>query len=99
MDMHETETVPVLFRKGSDGDITAVFPTIPHDYTGNLMTCYAHIGQHSACSRGWLRSTRPATADEYQFLFRELRSIGYSMRVVKKITRTMRNQLLAEAQH
>jgi hypothetical protein len=40
------------------------------------MSCYVHVGQHSACSFTWYRQhTRPATPDEYRDLYRELQSI------------------------
>lgn len=72
------ENVPVLFRADRSGDhkgeVTAVFPTLPADRWPN-MTCYAHIGQHSACSPDWLRTTRPTKPDEYAGLLAELRSI------------------------
>lgn len=66
---------PVIFRKNDYG-VTAVFPTLEADYAGN-MTCYAHIGQHSACSLGWYYTTKPAAETEYADLLQELKSIGY----------------------
>jgi hypothetical protein len=71
---------PVLFRADRHGphkgEVTAVFPTIPG--SPGVMTCYAHIGQHSSCSLAWHRTTRAATPAEYTSLKRELESIGYS---------------------
>jgi hypothetical protein len=64
---------PVLFR--CDSEVTAVFPTLTAG--PGEMTCYAHIGQHSGCTRGWYRTTRPARPDEYAGLLSELESIGY----------------------
>jgi hypothetical protein len=82
--------IPVLFRVDQFKEVTAVFPTIPADVNGNHMTCYAHIGQHSGCSRGWYTGTRAATPTEWHDLFVELVSIGYDdMKPVKRISRAM----------
>lgn len=92
--MANPEILPVLFRFDA-GDVTAVFPTLAADQTGALMTCYAHIGQHSACSFGWYRGTRPAKPDEYADLLQELRSIyetgpdAVTLRRAKRITHAM----------
>lgn len=74
--------LPVIFRadwnsrEGGAVHITAVFPTLPGNSDPRTATCYAHIGQHSACSPEWYRSTqRPATPEEYSDLLRELRGI------------------------
>lgn len=67
------QSVPVIFRKERDGDVTAVFPTTVAGY--NLMQCYAHVGQHSGCSFDWYRSTKPAKPKEYADLLAELRGI------------------------
>lgn len=70
---------PVLFRIDKHGafkgELTAVFPTLPG--SPGLMSCYAHLGQHSSCGRGWLASTRPAKPAEYADLQRELVRAGY----------------------
>lgn len=71
------ERLPVIFRaeRSGDfkGDVTAVFPTL--DGAPGEMTCYAHIGQHSACNLDWYYSTRPAKPNEYEALLAELRGI------------------------
>jgi len=73
------ESLPVIFRAEKSGDfkgqVTAVFPTLPHDYAGRYFTVYAHIGQHGAGSPGWYRETRAAKPDEFAPLLRELRGI------------------------
>jgi hypothetical protein len=88
---------PILFRADRSGDfkgvVTAVFPTIAADVSGNQMTCYSHIGQHSGCSLGWYHSTRAATPQEYRDLLKELQAIGYDdLRIVKRISRAMREK-------
>lgn len=72
------EKIPVLFRVDKSGDfkghVTAVFPTLPGGRWPE-MVCYAHVGQHSACSPGWLRTTRPAEPHEFADLLAELKGI------------------------
>ena len=72
--------ITVMFRRDrtKDGDVTAVMPLVDE---GNYMCrCYAHIGQHSACARSYIYSTRPATPDEYAPLLKELTSAPYFYR-------------------
>lgn len=57
------------------GDVFAYFPDIIHN--GELKTCYAHVGQHSACDPAYLRGKRLAHPIEYADLLSELKSIGY----------------------
>lgn len=75
----QPETLPVIFRADRSGDhkgsVTAVFPTLPGTSDPWTAVCYAHIGQHSACDRGWYATTRAATPAEYAGLLRELRGI------------------------
>lgn len=78
-----TERTPVLFRK-FEGEVTAVFPTIPGDNDPLTMTCYAHIGQHGSAHEAWVRQAKPAVPTEYADLLEELQSIGYSNLVIRK---------------
>ena len=74
--------VRVAFREDRDGDITAVF--IDDKSYFPYLGCYAHIGQHSVCSPGWLlRETKPAK--KYNDLLNELEEIGYNVEVVKRV--------------
>jgi len=67
----------VVFRKWPDGDIDALFPDLPANNLGNI-TCYSHIGQHSAATYlEVLRQTVPAKPEEYASLQKELESRGY----------------------
>lgn len=90
--MTEPKTI-VLFRadRRKNPEITAVFPEIPGTVGCDDMTCFAHVGQHSACSFLWYRTTRPATPDEYKCLKRELESAPYHYRlkVARRISRAM----------
>ena len=92
----------VLFR--ADGpakrpNITAVFPCIPADDSGHLMTCYAHLGQHSGCSLQWYHTTRPAKPEEYADLKAELEAKPYEYRldVRQRITSDMHEVRRSEA--
>jgi len=98
--------IPVLFRAERsgphEGEVTAVFPTVPSDHMG-AFTVYDHIGQHGSGDWGWYNQTRPATPAEYASLLRELRGIYeralapedavYRLKVVHRITGAMRDDL------
>jgi hypothetical protein len=66
------EKLPVLFRANAYG-VTAVFPTLPEN--PGEFRCYSHIGQHSACTRAWYRTTKPAAPTDYAPLLAELAAI------------------------
>ena len=66
----------VLFRADRRGKITAVFPYDPATLDPHTICCYSHVGQHSACTMGWFRGTRPAEPEEYAELKRELENYG-----------------------
>ena len=89
-----SDIIPVIFRAERSGkfkgDVTAVFPTLPADHDGPVMTCYARIGQHSGCSKEWYNTTRPAKPAEYASLQKELEQIGYQLKVYSRITREHR---------
>ena len=103
------QSLPVIFRADRSGpfkgDVTAVFPTIPADYAGLEMTCYAHTGQHSGCAHVWYRGTRPAKPEEYAGLLAELRGIygrdggpddpPVVLRVARRITANHRREFEA----
>lgn len=95
--MTEDSPVVVIFRADNGGDnITAVFPEIPGTVGRDDMTCYAHVGQHSACTRAWYYTTRPARPDEYRDLAAELAGLGYKLTVRQRITQTMNANRRAE---
>jgi hypothetical protein len=91
--MTESEPeVDVVFRiwpKREGGDVIALMPYEPHN--DRFCTSYQHVGQHGgAYYAGVIRDTKPATPDEYAPLLRELRQIGYRVRVIKRATRRTR---------
>jgi hypothetical protein len=85
--MTQTPVTKVVFRKfKNDGSIIALFPEI-EEYGGSISS-YMHVGQHSAASYyGCVIRSTLATETEYAPLKRELESIGYSLKVIKKFTR------------
>ena len=93
----QPQTIDVMFRKYRDtsAEILAVFPYEAHDRSGQLVTCYAHVGQHGGATMEHVHSaTRPAKPDEYADLYRELQGIYerakfpgdpvYQLRIVKR---------------
>lgn len=73
----------VLFKR--DGtEVCAIMPYEISDRQGN-MTCYAHVGQHSACSPDYVNGLKNATESEYAALKLELETVGYKINVIKKV--------------
>ena len=72
--MRVEKTLPVIFRMYR-GELCAYFPTEEWDFSGIMITCYAHVGQHGGASRLWLQKGRLATPAEYADLLAELRGI------------------------
>ena len=80
-------TTEVMFRrlKWEHGDnIMALFPYEIENHNGDVMS-YMHIGQHgSANYNHCIDSTTLATPDEYKDLLKELETIGYNLKIVKR---------------
>ena len=83
-DQVDTQITDVIFKKEGK-DVVAFFPGLPGNDQYDC-TCYAHVGQHSAASLQYLGKCRPAHPSEYQDLYRELQSIGYNLRIVRRRT-------------
>lgn len=77
----------VKFRKDrDDNSVWAAFPQLKQDkkHLGNdIITCYSHIGQHSACQVDYMNACDKATESEYADLKAELESIGYKLKICK----------------
>ena len=80
------EKTKVLFVK-SKGDIVAVMPYELGTDKPSTMTCYAHVGQHSACSDKWVKNQPVASAEEYKDLLNELVSMEYDVEVITSFDR------------
>lgn len=76
----------VVFRK-FEGNVTALFPLEPGSNNAYDMTCYSHVGQHSAADMLWVRKTKPAKIAEYWDLARELTHLGYKLKIGKRVPR------------
>lgn len=84
---NDITTDRVVFLKNLDnhGEIVAVFPDL--DFANGNLTCYAHIGQHSECSRHWAcgKMRVEAKAGEITALYQELTNlVGYNLVIVGK---------------
>jgi len=67
----------VKFYKDKDGDIFAYFPEMKYNDTPGLFTCYARLGQHSACHEDYIKGCEEAEFSEYWELLLELYGQGY----------------------
>gem|GEM_PF-5017482 len=103
------EKLPVIFRigrskKDAGYGVTAVFPSFeegPSMEGPSMAVCYAHVGQHSACSRAWYRTTRFTTTEEYKDLLAELTRIydDYELKGKHGWTRSRKPMAIAVAMH
>jgi len=72
--------VKFLYEK-TGNDVFAYFPEMVHNYNGyrpDNMTCYSHIGQHSACHPDYANECKEAPINEFTDLLRELIWQGYN---------------------
>lgn len=84
MDKHKTKVV-FLIEPTEDGK-EAIFAFFPKMYYNKELykttfTCYAHIGQHSACHIDYIKECKEATPEQYADLKAELQSIGYNLQI------------------
>jgi len=96
---------PVIFRAFRDnGEVIALFPTLPGGRRPWEILSYMHVGQHGtadyfaltapAPGGGWSSApTRPATALDYEDLYRELTALGYNLSVRQKFSPKLREEL------
>lgn len=67
--------VKFYIEQDSQDEVFAYFPDLVWcDFT---KTCYAHIGQHSACHPDYVKDCKEANLLQYLDLFNELQSVGY----------------------
>ena len=63
-----------------NSEVLALFPDFP-EYEKNMITSYAHIGQHCNAHKALMR--RKSLAEpQYRDLKRELEMIGYKLQVI-----------------
>lgn len=86
-DTHKTKVQFLLEHGDHARGVYAYFPeekayARETEPSGETKMCYAHIGQHSACSPEYASASRKATQKEYADLKTELQSIGYNLEVI-----------------
>lgn len=84
------------------GEVFAYFPEMIHSfnwYSPDNMTCYSHIGQHSACHPDYAKECKEATPEQYNDLKRELEGLGYELEVLsndEEFTKIEYRQFISE---
>ena len=80
------EETKAIFRKfKDDGSIIAMFPEELGTNSPYTCECYMHIGQHSTCDPVYvIQMTKLAKSEEYQYLKKELESISYKLKIIKR---------------
>ena len=73
-----------LEKNNIHSDVFAYFPNLISDRKGNV-TSYSHVGQHSGCSKDYIKGKRLASPLQYDSLLKELVSLGYDdLNVINK---------------
>lgn len=76
---------PVIFRKYSDGEVIALFPSMRND---NYVMSYMHNGQHSDADYYMvMKDTKPCSESDYTDMLHELQTIGYTNLIIRKRAR------------
>ena len=88
--MAKIDYVPIIFRVDKNNNVFAIFPTIPGTSDASTSTIYDQSGGHTSgdvfmC----IRTSRPASLEQYQQMYEHLLSIGYKIRIVKRCSNKM----------
>ena len=76
------EKTRVVFRTWKRGEATVV-ALFPDTLNGDDILVYEHEGQHSTTSKeSVIKTTRPATVDEFEDLFHELKRFHYKNEIL-----------------
>ena len=77
--MKHTKVVFLIEKQEGDlpCNVFAYFPEIRSTKEGGMFTCYAHIGQHSACHENYAKGCKQAELNDFWELLRELIEQGY----------------------
>lgn len=95
------EKTKVIFRKFPDGEVIALFSELPGDMKVSHCLSYLHIGQHDCADTSIYYDTKPIKFADIEgqnainFLWRELRSIGYNLTVVSRFSYQMDQKRIA----
>ena len=80
----DTEITEVMFRVDTDG-VFALFPYLVEKNNPNLVTSYAHIGQHSVADYNHcINISKKATPIQSLGLYQELEGLGYNLMVIER---------------
>jgi len=86
----------MLFLLDSSNDVFAYMPddywyrdssgayTDLTGYEDCMRSCYAHVGQHSACSPEYAKECKEASKKQSMDLYQELTMIGYNIEILNK---------------
>lgn len=80
----DSSITKVIFRQFPDGEVIALFPELPGTIDPNTCLSYMHYGQHGSADTGIVRNTYPCDPQDYESLLKELVSIGYNLKIVKR---------------
>ena len=72
----------VIFKK-FEGEVIAFLPDNEANF--GMIESYMHIGQHGEASMDCFYRCKPAKPEEYQELLKELETIGYKPRIMKRL--------------
>jgi hypothetical protein len=76
----------VIFKKDKESNtVFAFFPDMLYNvvlYGKDMKTCYAHLGQHSACLQDYADECEEAKYNEFVELLKELIGQGYNLEVL-----------------
>lgn len=79
--------VEVIFRTFKNGEVIALMPHEEWNHAGDC-TSYLHMGQHGPADYdGVVSQTKLSKPDEYAPLVKELRSLGYELKIMKRKSR------------
>lgn len=81
------QTTLTVFRKFNNGEVIALFPHVPSSNDGYECLSYMHVGQHGGADMLLTRETKAVKPAEYRDLARELRRIGYKLKIGTRIPR------------
>lgn len=89
-DKHKTKVV-FLLETGNGTDNETPFAFFPEEHYlpvrsqdhSVVFTCYAHVGQHSACHIEYAQSCKLASPEQYKDLAAEMESLGYNLEILK----------------
>lgn len=87
----------VIFKKITGGEVIALFPELAGD-NNPYKTClsYVRVGQHGAAQIEWASMMKAANPMQYTSLKVELEQIGYDLEIVKKFSRKMLQERIAQ---